>query len=1307
MVPARRPPPPPVPSESSLSHASTPPAPPPFLSSSNSSPPSPSNPPSPSTETDVPLLRLSPAMPPPPPSESALAPTGFRTRERTGSNPMSHLGRGAPARSPASTTRRTYAPSSAGTARSARTATTDDAASDADGLLLLGGGGSGSRRGARGNARVPGLGGRGESDGEFDEGWTTGLEAEEEEIGLLQGGKAKNTPTPGHGVPAAGKRTKASSALRRFFSMSTPPSTQPRTIQLNEPAHKRRKSPFPPNVVKNQKYNVATFLPLVLYEQFKFFYNLYFLLVALSQFVPALRIGFLATYIVPLAFVLLVTIGKEAFDDYTRYLRDRSANSALYSRLVPSSSTSTPHSHHASSSSSVSSAPLKPTPSSTLRVGDLVHLDKNDRVPADMVLLRTSDPSGTCFVRTDQLDGETDWKLRVAVERTQSLVGGDAAVVECEGEVYADPPSKDIHSFVGTLTLRSVPARRGATGGGGEGAERDGGGGGGAEEDEDLVASHAVEPLTAENMLWANTVLAAGAAVGMVVYTGRETRAVMNTSQPGTKVGLLDHEINRLAKILCAVTFALSVILVALNGFRGHWWVYVFRFLILFSSIIPISLRVNLDMGKTVYAHQIMHDPEIPETIVRTSTLPEELGRIEYLLSDKTGTLTQNEMELKKLHLGTMSFGVDSMDEVAHQLATALGEEKTVAPSSLTTGVALAATRGRRDMSSRVKDVVLALGLCHNVTPVIDDADGSITYQASSPDEVAIVRFTESVGLTLSARDRVSMSLRTAAGQTLSFDVLEIFPFTSESKRMGIIVRDRHTGEVTFYQKGADVVMARIVAYNDWLEEECGNMAREGLRTLVMARKRLPEETYRAFDEAYRDARVSLGDRNAASARVVAEYLEHDLELLGVTGVEDKLQEDVKMTIELLRNAGIKIWMLTGDKIETATCIAISTKLVSRGQYIHQIAKRASSLSLSLFPLLCDVHRTWPLSIAVKSPAEARDELEFLQTKLDCCLVIDGESLQLCIEHFRQDFIELSTQLSAVVACRCSPTQKADVARLIRAHTRKRVCCIGDGGNDVSMIQAADVGVGIVGKEGRQASLAADFSVNQFSYLTKLLVWHGRNSYKRSAKLAQFVIHRGLIISVIQAVFSAVFYFSPIAIYQGWLMVGYATAYTMLPVFSLVLDRDVNEDVALLYPELYKELTKGRSLSYKTFFTWLMISLYQGGAIMLASLILFESEFLNIVSISFSALVLNELVMVAVEITTWHTLMVVSEVVTLALYVVSILFLPEYFDLSFVLTTGFVWRVALIVALSAAPLWVIKYLKAKFAPTQYAKLRDF
>lgn len=225
------------------------------------------------------------------------------------------------------------------------------------------------------------------------------------------------------------------------------------------------------------------------------------------------------------------------------------------------------------------------------------------------------------------------------------------------------------------------------------------------------------------------------------------------------------------------------------------------------------------------------------------------------------------------------------------------------------------------------------------VTPVTND-DGTITYQASSPDEVAIVRWTESVGLTLSARERTKIELKGPTGQILAFDVLEIFPFTSETKRMGIVIRDQQSGEITFYQKGADVVMARIVQQNDWLEEECGNMAREGLRTLVMGRKRLSPETWKDFEERFHSAKVSLDDRNEAMAAVVNEILEKDLELLGVTGVEDKLQEDVKLTLELLRNAGLKIWMLTGDKIETATCIAISSKLVSRGQYIHQVAKR-------------------------------------------------------------------------------------------------------------------------------------------------------------------------------------------------------------------------------------------------------------------------------------------------------------------------------------------------------------------------------
>ena len=190
--------------------------------------------------------------------------------------------------------------------------------------------------------------------------------------------------------------------------------------------------------------------------------------------------------------------------------------------------------------------------------------------------------------------------------------------------------------------------------------------------------------------------------------------------------------------------------------------------------------------------------------------------------------------------------------------------------------------------------------------------------------------------------------------------------------------------------------------------------------------------------------------------------------------------------------------------------------------------------------------------------------------------------------------MELVSACPAVVCCTCSPQQKAQVVQLIQQHTGKRTAAIGDGGNDVSMIQAACAGIGIVGKEGRQASLAADFSLTQFSHVAKLLLAHGRNSYKRSASIAQFIIHRGLMITTMQAVFSAIFYFASVQLFQGALLVGYSTYYTMLPVVTLALDKDVPAQTALTYPELYKDLTKGRSLSYKTFFIWVLIGLYQG-----------------------------------------------------------------------------------------------------------------
>ena len=641
--------------------------------------------------------------------------------------------------------------------------------------------------------------------------------------------------------------------------------------------------------------------------------------------------------------------------------------------------------------------------------------------------------------------------------------------------------------------------------------------------------------LNIDNTAWANTVVASqGTTLAVILYTGPQTRSALSTSPSRSKTGLLEYEINSLTKILCALTLALSILLVALEGFENTegnvWYIKIMRFLVLFSTIVPISLRVNLDMGKSVYSRFIQRDPGIPGAVVRTSTIPEDLGRIEYLLSDKTGTLTQNDMEMKKIHVGTVSYANEAMDEVASYVkqgfyiqptTDATSQTMLITPSSTYSAtVNVGATRTRREIGSRVRDVVLALALCHNVTPTVDTEDGRevTSYQASSPDEIAIVKWTESVGLKLKSRDRRSMTLEsTDSGRpAVRVHILDVFPFTSDGKRMGIVVHfqenmnapstDLSSGEMWFYQKGADNVMSSIVVANDWLDEETANMAREGLRTLVVGRKKLSVQQYQEFSAKYQNASLAIAGRDAGMQRVVSHYLESDLELLGVTGVEDKLQKDVKPSLELLRNAGIKIWMLTGDKVETARCVAVSSKLVARGQYIYTVAK-------------------------LKKKDSAQDHLDFLRSKADACLLIDGESLQLLLTHFRIEFISIAVLLPTVVACRCSPTQKAEVAKLIKEYTKKRVCCIGDGGNDVSMIQAADVGVGIVGKEGRQASLAADFSIEQFCHLVKLLVWHGRNSYKRSAKLAQFVIHRGLIIAVCQTMFSIALKFEPEGLY--------------------------------------------------------------------------------------------------------------------------------------------------------------------------------
>lgn len=473
-------------------------------------------------------------------------------------------------------------------------------------------------------------------------------------------------------------------------STSTPGSRNETTVRFNEEISREvllgRSQPtrYPPNIVSNAKYTPWSFLPRTLYNEFSFFFNMYFLCVALSQTIPALRIGYISSYIIPLAFVVSISLGKEAVDDIARRRRDAESNGEEYTVLslnsiVPRDTNENLPSNVVGSDPELSNWSVEifeiQKRSRDLRVGDVVKLRKDQRFPADVVILKnisgdtptlgqgesrlenttkntlldddndnqkstdaedlkpvSADSISDAFIRTDQLDGETDWKLRLPSPFTQNLPLSEFPRLR----ITAGPPHPNVHDFVGTITLTPPTSEQHDS----HSTSRD------ATLSTTYSNPQSV-PLTVENTAWANTVLASNTfTIGVVIYTGSQTRSAMGTSQSRTKVGLLEYEINSLTKILCALTLSLSIILVALERFQPtndkKWYIAIMIYLILFSTIIPMSLRVNLDMAKTVYGKFIERDAGIPGTVVRTSTIPEDLGRVEYLLSDKTGTLTQN-----------------------------------------------------------------------------------------------------------------------------------------------------------------------------------------------------------------------------------------------------------------------------------------------------------------------------------------------------------------------------------------------------------------------------------------------------------------------------------------------------------------------------------------------------------------------------------------------------------------------------------------------------------------------------------------
>ena len=1015
------------------------------------------------------------------------------------------------------------------------------------------------------------------------------------------------------------------------------------------------------NKVENNKYNIILFLPTVIYNQFKQFGNFFYLVMAISQFIPDIKVGFLFAYVSPLCVVVIVSLLKELADDINRRIQDFKTNSTKVTviQFVKNKK-----------SSSKELKKIKKT-YSNLKVGDIIELNKDERIPADIVVLKTyneSEDSNT-FIRTDQLDGETDWKLRKAPGITQKL--NEYQILTLNGYINYEPPSKFIYNFEGFISVKN---------------------------DEGNIIK---ESLGLENTMWESTILATKKIIGIVIYTGKETRARMNSALPKIKLGIVDHELNMVTFYLFCIMLLAAMFLTSLKGYYSRVFFTFFKFIVLFCAIIPIALRVNLVISKTFFSVRINKDKSVPETIARNSTIPEELGRISYIFSDKTGTLTKNEMIFKNIEMETEQFSQESFNDLKDILEdecktndaplldvyNKLKKEKEINEdndndiddnnlinNNINTNTnknknkkdilidedsndsihdekkekkshnqKKKSKRVRRSRNKIIKDTITSMLLCNNVTPIISNEDPNIiSYQASSPDEIALVKFAEKLSMKLIYRTDKQIKIKNTSGIIEEYTILANFPFSSETKRMGIILQNKKYGHIIFYLKGAENVMMKFVKkeYVGYIQEKTENLATKGLRTLVLTQKLISEKDFTSWFNEYSQALTSMENRKEKLRQVISK-LENNMEFLCVTGVEDLLQDEVATTIENLRNAGIKLWMLTGDKVETAKCISISAGLKAKN---HKI-----------FTLTYD---------QIKDEENKDNEIINLKEKLNeynnkilidpHLLIIDGDILDLSLKHCQQEFYSSAMQAPSVVCCRCSPTQKRLIVSNIKKYTKGRTAAVGDGGNDVAMIQEGDVGIGIVGKEGLQASLASDFSIKEFKSLNILILWWGRIAYKNTSTMANFIVHRGLIIAFCQFFFSLMFYYNPVPLYNGFLTFGFSTIFTSLPIISILLDQDVDKRNVINFPNLYKILLKGREINLKNFLWWLFKAIIQASIIMFGSFFMFPDKiFLKIVTCSFTALVYLEILNIYTEINKLHWFMIISLLGTCVVYTLT------------------------------------------------------
>ncbi|KDO29142.1 hypothetical protein SPRG_05385 [Saprolegnia parasitica CBS 223.65] len=923
---------------------------------------------------------------------------------------------------------------------------------------------------------------------------------------------------------------------------------------------------FCDNFVISSKYTLLSFVPKFLLETFRKLANAYFLVVSLMQLVPSIsNTGGRASTALTLMFIMLVDAVFAVLEDHKRHVADNIANARVTAVLDPAT------------------GDFAPKMWRDVLVGDFVKLANHDQVPADLLILAVAEqvgvpPSGICYVETKSLDGETNMKVRQAMEAT-SIVGGDpSALLRLRGYVHCEHPNAAINSFQGVLAL-----------------QRDD-----KSETKEAIPYKSVllRGCTLRNTEWI---------VGLVLNTGKDTKIMRNNSATPSKMSSMDVAINRYIIVLVLILLLCCAIGATGSVFWDHanyrvWYIGGLA-PIAPDAFVPISLYVSMSMVKYIQAifiqwdiHMYYAETDTP-ALVRTMSLNEELGQVSYIFSDKTGTLTCNMMEFRKCSVGGTSYGrgtteigLAALRRAGHPVpeeAPVSSVSRPVAPYVNYDGPEIyehMVGEAGADQAARLHHFFVHLAVCHTVIPERREGSDEVTLSASSPDEQALVAGAGFFGYEFMNRVPGRAFLRIKA-ETLQYELLDVLEFTSARKRMSTVVRDP-SGQLLLFTKGADVVIferlkkgasALLAATSTHINV----FAEEGLRTLTIAMRELDEDVYASWHRRYHVALNDLAEiekrkREAPNAiDACMEELETNLELLGATAIEDKLQPGVPDTIATLADAGIKIWVLTGDKEETAINIGFACNL------LHN----------SMTRIVINAERC-PTATATES--ELRRQLAHRVKDEEVALVIDGESLVVALHgSCRLPLLQLARGCKAVIACRVSPAQKAEMVDLIRSHVPGvKTLAIGDGANDVPMIQAAHIGIGISGQEGLQAVNASDYAIARFRFLKRLLLVHGRWSYLRMAQLVVYMFYKNILLTAAQFWYTWMSGFSGQKFYLETGFQIYNVIFTACPVVLLaIFDMDIHDDMALRFPKLYMLGPENGCLNPTVFSLWIASAL--------------------------------------------------------------------------------------------------------------------